>query len=233
MQPDNKDCAHLDGATLVFDLDGTLVDTAPDLFGALHHVLDGAAVPKAPNDHIRPFISFGARRMIAESISHAGETRSDGDIDGLLQVFLEHYADNVAVKSAPYANLLDALEVSSAAGATLGVCTNKREHLARLLLRELEMHDRFGAILGYDTLEVHKPDPRHLTETISRTGGDPSKAIMVGDSPTDVATAKAAGIPVIAVSFGYSEVHYTELGADVVIHDYAEFMDATRQLLPR
>ncbi|MEM8743828.1 MAG: HAD-IA family hydrolase [Pseudomonadota bacterium] len=233
MQPHNKDCAHLDGATLVFDLDGTLVDTAPDLFGALHHVLDGATLPRAPEDHIRPFISFGARRMIAESIAHAGEERSEEHIDDLLQVFLGYYAENVAVKSAPYPNLINVLEASSAAGAKLGVCTNKRERLARLLLRELDMHDRFGAILGYDTLEVHKPDPRHLTETIARTGGDPERTIMVGDSPTDVATAKAAGIPVIAVSFGYSEVHYSELGADVVIHDYAEFMDATRTLLPR
>ncbi|MDA7946020.1 MAG: HAD-IA family hydrolase [Hyphomicrobiaceae bacterium] len=233
MQPDNKDCAHLDGATLVFDLDGTLVDTAPDLFGALHHALDGAALPKAPEDHIRPFISHGARRMIAESIVHAGETRSDAHIDDLLKNFLKHYAENVAVRSTPYPSLTDILTVSAQAGAKLAVCTNKRERLARLLLRELKLHDRFGAILGYDTLDVHKPDPRHLTETIACAGGDPDRAIMVGDSPTDVATAKAAGIPVIAVSFGYSEVHHSELGADIVIHHYSEFLEAARMLLQR
>jgi len=233
MQPDNKNTAHLEGATLIFDLDGTLVDTAPDLFGTLNHVLDRDKLPTAAEDHIRPFISFGARRMIVEALALAGAERSDEHIDTLLAVFLEHYAANIAVKSAPYPNVTDVLAISAQCGAKLGVCTNKRERLARRLLRELELHDDFEAILGYDTLDVHKPDPRHLTETILRAGGNPEKAIMVGDSPTDVATAKAAGIPVIAVSFGYSEVAPHELGADVLIHDYAEFIAATRSLIEK
>lgn len=233
MQPDNAHNAHLDGATLVFDLDGTLVDTAPDLIGALNHALHHAELPSPPEDHIRPYISFGARRMIAESIVHAGETRSEDHVDRLLRIFLDHYADNIAVDSTPYPDVANVLQAAMASGAKLGVCTNKRERFARLLLGELDLHDQFGAILGYDTLEVHKPDPLHLTETIRQAGGTPERAIMVGDSPTDVATAKAAGIPVIAVSFGYSDVPHDQLGADVLIHSYADFMDAARSLLTR
>ena len=194
---------------------------------------DRPALPSPPEDHIRPFISFGARRMIAESIVHAGETRNDDHVDGLLRDFLDHYADNIAVRSAPYPEVINVLRVSMASGAKLGVCTNKRERFARLLLGELDMQDHFAAILGFDTLEVHKPDPLHLTETIRRAGGTPDRTIMVGDSPTDVATAKAAGIPVIAVSFGYSDVPHDQLGADVLIHSYADFMEAAHTLLTR
>lgn len=233
MQPDNIKSVQLDGATLIFDLDGTLVDTAPDLFATLNHILDQEDLPAAEDGMIRPHISFGARRMIEEGVALAGTTRSDDEIDQLLARFLDHYAANIAVKSAPYPNMVEVLVAAALGGAKLGVCTNKRERLARQLLGELEMHSHFEAILGYDTLDVRKPHPRHLTETILRCGGNPEKAIMVGDSPTDVATAKAAGIPVIAVSFGYSEVPPRELGADIVIDDYADFLDAALQLLPR
>ena len=223
--------SYLNSATLVFDLDGTLVDTAPDLIRTLNHVLGQHGCPHVQGAHIRSFIGFGARRMIIEGLAVSGKVLGDEEIDDLLTRFLHHYGSNVAVESAPYPNVIDVLDTASRAGARLGVCTNKREDLSHALLRELELHHRFGAIVGRDTLDVCKPDPRHLTETISRAGGHSGKAIMIGDSPTDVKTARAAGIPVVAVSFGYSEVPVHELGADVVIDDYADLMSVLPELL--
>ncbi len=224
MQPSNMKNSNLNGATLVFDLDGTLVDTAPDLIRTLNHVLGESGIPAAPEDKMRPLISYGARRMLVEGLALVEQQLSEQHLDDLFEKFLDHYGNNVAVESAPYPSIVEVLETALKAGAKLGVCTNKREDLTRTLLRELGLHDHFMAILGRDTLDVYKPDPRHLTETIARSGGHPDRAVMVGDSATDVATAKAAGIPVIAVSFGYSEIPAHELGADIVIDHYSEFM---------
>jgi phosphoglycolate phosphatase len=221
----------LKGATLVFDLDGTLVDTAPDIIRTLNYVLGEYGIPATSYDKIQPFISSGARRMLMEALALVEEERSEKQLDEFFEQFLDHYGDNVAVESAPYPNIISVLQAASNAGATLGVCTNKREGLSRTLLRELGMHDHFKAILGRDTLDVCKPDPRHLTETILRCGGQETRTIMIGDSATDVNTAKAAGIPVVAVSFGYSEHPVHTLGADAVIDDYAELMGLLPGLL--
>lgn len=223
--------SFLQDSTLVFDLDGTLVDTAPDLIRALNHVLEHIDCPPADDTHIRPFISFGARRMIVEGLSVAGMHKSDAEIDDLFNVFLEHYAANVAVDSVIFPNLVDVLENASSSGAKLAVCTNKREDLSLLLLKALDLHHRFATIVGRDTLDVCKPHPRHLTETIARAGGKEDRAVMIGDSPTDVNTAKAAKIPVVAVSFGYSEVPPKDLGADALIDNYSELPDALESLL--
>ena len=214
--------AQLSGATLVFDLDGTLVDTAPDLIGTLNHILGIHALPAVSPEQFRPFISLGARHMLVEGLKLAGEARSDVQLDGLLAQFLDHYANNIADESRPYPNIVEVLDEASRGGAILAVCTNKREDHSRTLLRSLGLHDHFAAIIGRDTLDVCKPDPRHLTETIARAGGRRNRAIMIGDSATDVDTAIAAGVPVVAVSFGYSETPVHTLGADIVIDDYAE-----------
>lgn len=231
MQPSSMKNTYLNGATLVFDLDGTLVDTAPDLVGTLNHILGEAGIPAAPQKRIRPFISYGARRMLVEGLALAEKKLSDGQLDELLEQFLDHYGNNVAVESTPYPNVVEALDVAAKAGARLGVCTNKREGMSHTLLHHLGLHDYFKAILGRDTLDVYKPDPRHLTQTIERAGGHRDKAVMIGDSATDVATAKAAGIPIVAVSFGYSEHPAHTLGADVVIDDYSELMEHLPGLL--
>ncbi len=233
MQPSNMKNAYLNDATLVFDLDGTLVDTAPDLIRTLNHVLAEAGFPSVPLDSFRPLISRGARALIVEGLALFEEKRSEEQLDELFEQFLDHYADNIAVESAPYPNLVTMLDAALNAGARLGVCTNKREGLSRTLLRELGLYDRFKVILGRDTLDVYKPDPRHLTETILRAGGQVDRAVMIGDNATDVNTAKAAGIPVIAVTFGYSEHPIDTLGADAVIDDYAKLMPLLPEILGR
>lgn len=225
------DMIALKGTTLVFDLDGTLVDTAPDLVRTLNHVLAETGASPRPLEEMLPFISFGARRMIMEGLAASGRPASDTELDTLLRQFLDHYGDNVAVESRPYPGVVDVLETARATGARLAVCTNKFEKLSRLLLGEIGLAHFFHAIAGRDTLPVCKPDPGHLTGAIAMAGGETVRAVMVGDSATDVNTAKAAGVPCIAVSFGYSEVPALDLGADSVISHFDELPGVLARLL--
>ena len=223
----------MQGLTVVFDLDGTLIDTAPDLIGATNHVLGIAGMAAVAGDAIRPYVSFGARAMIERGIALNRQARSGADVDRMFETFLAYYANNIAAESRPYPALLATLDGLAGAGARLAVCTNKREDLSRLLLAELAMTERFAAICGRDTFAVCKPHPDHLTGAIRAAGGDIRRAVMVGDSNTDVATAKAAGIPVIGVSFGYTEVPMRDLAPDAVIDHYDEFGAALTGVVTR
>jgi len=220
-----------DGATIVFDLDGTLVDTAPDLLLTLNTVLgeDGRAWVDAP--HVRALVGRGARVMIGEGLRLTGEPGTEAYIDDLLDRFLALYEKNIDHLSRPFEGVIEALDELAAAGAKLGVCTNKREHLSVDLLTKLDLIKYFPVVLGVDSLAVHKPDPAHLTQTIAQLGGDETRAIMVGDSITDVKTAKAAGIPVVVVDFGYTEIPPAELDGDVLVSHYREIPGAIEGLL--
>jgi len=217
-------------ATVIFDLDGTLVDTAPDLVGATHHVLAHLGLPAIPAAEIRPWISFGAARMIEEAIRLHGNAPSSSDAPMLNQLFLEYYEANISRESRPFDGAVTVLEQLKSAGTRIGICTNKREALSDQLLRELNLIHLIDAIVGRDTLPVHKPDPRHLTETIRRTGGDCASSVMVGDSRTDVDTARAAGIPVVGVSFGYTHTPMQDIGPDHLIHHYRELPEVLMQV---
>ncbi len=221
----------LNGATVVFDLDGTLVDTAPDLINAVNHAIAGAGYDVVPHEAVRPFIVFGGRRMLEESIRLGGRQPDADEIEILLERFVAHYACNIAVDSRPFPGLIEALDQLAARGARMGVCTNKREDLSRRLLAELDMERYFGAIVGRDTLPVCKPHPGHLTGTVARAGGELARAVMVGDSSTDTEAARAAGVPVVAVSFGYPDRPVETLGADALIEDYGALMGELATLL--
>jgi phosphoglycolate phosphatase len=210
----------MQGYTIVFDLDGTLVDTAPDLIGATNHALNGMSIPAVEGALLRPWISFGARRMIVEALAVSKTSLPERDVDRLLDAFLSYYEANIACDSKPYAGVIAAAETLIGTGARLAVCTNKRQALSDQLLNELGITRLFTAIAGRDAFPVCKPHPDHLTGTIARAGGDPARAIMVGDSEVDIATAKAAGIPVVAVTFGYSQVPVAELAPDALIDHY-------------
>lgn len=219
--------------TLVFDLDGTIIDTAPDLIRAVNHVVAGEGLePLDPGD-IKNAIGHGARHMIVAALAMRGITRSEADIDHMLDRFLVFYADNIAIESRPFPFLLETLDQLAASGVRLAVCTNKREDLSRRLLDALGLTDRFCAIAGRDTFAVCKPHPEHLVGTIRLAGGDIERAIMIGDSDTDIRTARAAGVPVIAVTFGYSSVPVASLNPDAVIDHYGEFRGALARVLPR
>ncbi|MCL4766381.1 MAG: phosphoglycolate phosphatase [Hyphomicrobiaceae bacterium] len=220
-------------ATLVFDLDGTLIDTAPDLIHAANHVLASRGLEPVAAERLKPEISFGARHIIAAGLRIRGVAFTEPELDAMLDRFLEFYADNMAVESRPFDGLLAALEGCLGEGATLAVCTNKREGLSRLLLEQLGLMRLFRAIAGRDTFPVCKPHPGHLLGAIRLAGGDPGRAVMVGDSEVDVSTAKAARIPIIGVTFGYTHIPVTELGTDAVIDGYGELRAALDGILAR
>ena len=217
--------------TIVFDLDGTLIDTAPDLINALNNVLEHIGLAGVEQEIARTWISFGARHMIVQALEHAKKPVSEAEIDELLERFLDHYLKNIAALSRPFPGVLDALDRLLDHGARLAVCTNKREALARALLDELSMTSRFQALTGRDTLATCKPDPAHILGTIAMAGGTPDKAVMVGDSLNDIKAAKAAFIPSIAVTFGYSKTKPSHLGADILIDDFSKLLQSLATLL--
>ncbi|MBA4171970.1 MAG: phosphoglycolate phosphatase [Hyphomicrobium sp.] len=222
----------MNGLTLVFDLDGTLVDTAPDLVGATNHVLANLGAEPLPDTLLRPWISYGARRMVVEALGIRRLSQTDAEIDRQIERFLAYYTENISRESRPFPGTLRALDQLADLGATLAVCTNKRESLSRLLLDQLNMTSRFKAIAGRDTFPVCKPDPGHLTGAIALAAGDTRRAVMIGDSGIDIATAKAAGVPVVAVSFGYTERHVREFDPDMVIDHYDELVQAIARVRP-
>lgn len=220
----------MQGMTIVFDLDGTLVDTAPDLVGATNHALADVGLAPVSADSLRPWISFGARRMIVEALASTGTAHPEPEVDRLLALFLAYYEANIALESRPFPGVRDVIATLRAEGARLAVCTNKRESLSRLLLTELGMLQNFDALAGRDTFPVSKPHPDHLFGAIAMAAGDPARAIMVGDSDVDIATAKAAGIPVVAVSFGYTQIPVSQLDPDHVIDHYDDLIPVLRRL---
>jgi len=210
------------GRIVVFDLDGTLVDTAPDLLDSLNSSLSGTEVPVVPENGFHTVVGHGGRAMIARAFSNARMPLEAGLHERLYRAFLDHYAAGIPGRSQPYPGLVAALDRLQRAGFLLAVCTNKTEAMSRQLISALGLADRFAAICGLDTFAFSKPDPRHLLETIGRAGGDSAQAAMVGDSRTDIDTAKAAGIPVIAVDFGYTDRHVREFEPSRIISHYDE-----------
>jgi phosphoglycolate phosphatase len=223
----------LTGVTIVFDLDGTLVDTAPDLAAAVNHVLEQAGVAPVAGAELRPLIGHGSRAMLDAGLRLRNVVLAAAEIDRLQERFVAYYADNIAVLSRPFAGVVEVLDALLQAGARLAVCTNKLEGLSKTLLRQLGLDARFTAVAGRDTFAVFKPAPGHLTGTIAVAGGRVEHAVMVGDSEVDFATAAAAGIPSIGVTFGYTPVPVRELSPTAVIDHYREFMAALEGVLGR
>lgn len=212
--------------TVVFDLDGTLVDTAPDLIETLNVVFARDGLPPVEYAAARDMIGGGARRMIEMGLKLEGRTLADGVVDRMFADFIEYYAAHIADRSQPFPGLDAALDRLAARGCRFAVCTNKLEGLSRLLLEALGLTSRFVAICGQDTFGIQKPDPEILRRTIEAAGGEMQRAVMVGDSGTDIATARNAGIPVVAVDFGYSETPIRELRPDRLISHFDQLVDA-------
>jgi phosphoglycolate phosphatase len=217
----------LKGATIVFDIDGTLIDTAPDLTNALNHVLTARGHHPVAPEVVRAAAGRGARAMIEEALRLA---RVEDDVDGMLAGFLAHYEANIATETRPFPGALEALDRLAAAGARLAVCTNKRERLTRMLLQALEIEDYFAALAGRDTFPVSKPHPGHLLGVIAAAGGDPSRALIVGDSAVDIHTAQGAHVPSILVSFGYAPPPPDGPRPDAVIGHFDELQGSVLSL---
>jgi len=219
--------------TVVFDLDGTLVDTAPDLIDALNYVLNREGLPAVPLHSARNMIGAGARKLIERGLELEGRTAGASDIARLTEDFVAYYAEHIADGSRPFEGLQGALDDLGTRGYRFAVCTNKLEWLSKLLLDRLGLSGRFAAICGADTFGVSKPDPAIFRQTVERAGGDISKALMVGDAGTDVGVARRAGVPVVGVAFGYSDVPMVDLKPDRLINHMHELPEAVEGLMVR
>lgn len=211
---------------IVFDLDGTLVDTAPDLINALNHVLTSEGLQPVPINRAHSMIGAGVRKMLEIGLEQVDRDYTLADMDRMTKDFVAYYADNIAVESRPFEGLLTALDELEADGFKFAVCTNKLEWLALRLLDQLDLSKRFVAICGADTFGVAKPDPAILQQTVARAGGDMSATIMVGDAGPDIGVARRANVPVIGVTFGYTEVPMVQLKPDILIETMGELVGA-------
>jgi phosphoglycolate phosphatase len=200
----NEDIFH--GAAVLFDLDGTLVDTAPDLAGTMNDILIKAGLEPLPVRQVRTLVGRGARFLITHGLEARGRTASEAEVDEMFAAFLDIYAARIAQESRPYAGAELVLDLLITKGAELGIVTNKPEGLTRLLLDALDLAGRFGTFVGYDTAPRPKPHADPILLAAERLKAPLSRVVMVGDSATDVAAARAAGVPVIAMRGGYTEV---------------------------
>lgn len=220
----------------IFDLDGTLADTAADLLGAANAVLAPAGLPLLELARDKPYAGRGGRSMIRRSFSLLEAPPEAAEIeaiaDALYPGLLAAYEGRIAEQTRLFDGVPACLDALSAAGWQLGVCTNKPERLALMLLEALGVLGRFGAVLGADTLAVHKPDPEHLHETARRSGARPELCVMLGDTRTDLATARAAGVPCVLTAFGFAAEPLDELAADAVVHHYREIPAVLEALVP-
>ena len=226
-----NDLSALSGAVIALDLDGTLVDTAPDLVGTLNVLLREEGLAPLPIAEARPFIGRGARWLIERGFQAADAPLTAERIPDLFNRFIAHYFAHIADESRPFPGVMEALGVMKAAGARLAVCTNKRTDLSLALLDALAMTPLFDAVIGADATPAIKPDPRHLEAAVRAAGGTMDRAILVGDAATDAGAARAAGAPLILVSFGYTEIPAKDLAPDILIDHFDELPPACARLL--
>jgi phosphoglycolate phosphatase len=217
--------------TIVFDLDGTLIDTAPDLLASLGALFTREGIEPIDPVAGRTLIGGGVKRLIERGLAQRGRAFTPAHVDELLDVYLAHYAEHIADRSRPFPGVEAALDELAARGDRLAVCTNKLAWLSLRLLERFGLAARFAAICGRDTFSVQKPDPDVLRQTVRAAGGDIAAAVMVGDSATDVSTARAARVPVVGVDFGYTEVPMMELKPDCIISHFEALPAALDALL--
>lgn len=225
------DLSALNGATIVFDLDGTLVDSAPDLIGTLNVILEQEGIAPLPLDEARPFIGHGARRLIERGFAAQGHPAPAERMPELFERFIAHYNQHSADLTRPYPGVVECLTAMKAAGARLAVCTNKLTGLSVPILEKLDLAGFFNAVIGADSAPAPKPDARHLTHTVEAAGGRIERAVMVGDASTDAGAARAAKVPLILVSFGYTEIPAADLAPDILLDHYDQMANACIRLL--
>lgn len=219
---------------VIFDLDGTLIDTAPDLVASLNYTIAAADLAPVTYEDLTHLVGQGARVMIRRAYQLRGATIEEAEVEPLLARFLAHYKREMPGASRPYPGVIEALDRLSAAGMTIAVCTNKLEELAVPLMDTLGLAERFRVMTCGDTFPVRKPDARHILGTIERAAGDPSNSVMIGDSINDILAARNAGVPSIAVTFGYSDVPVATLDPGHVIDRFSDLtVDLVQSLIGR
>ena len=219
----------LKGVGILFDLDGTLVDTAGDLAASMNHVLIAEKLEPIDERRVRHLVGHGAKAMIRQGFQLSADTPADeARMEHYVSLFLDHYMNNIAVKSRPFDHVLEGIEQLRQEGAQFAVCTNKREAPARRLISALSMDDLFGSIVGGDTTDKPKPDAAPLNKCIEELGV--SRAIMIGDSDTDIAAAEAAGLACILHTAGYGPF-VSQSRAAAIFDSYKTFPALVRQVV--
>lgn len=221
----------LEGWTIAFDLDGTLVDSAPDLIGTLNRMLVEEGLPPVPMESASTLIGSGARALLVHGFEAAGASVERAKSDDLFERFLVDYAAHIADGSQPFEGVVETLERLSERGAILVVATNKRSDLSELLLGRLDLTRHFAAIIGPDRVSARKPSGAHLKEAVAIAGGDPERAIMVGDAAPDADAARDAGMPCILTTFGFTPTPVEDLGGDVLIDAFEDVEEAIDGIL--
>jgi phosphoglycolate phosphatase len=216
---------------LIFDLDGTLVDTAPDLLGALNAVLALEGRNGVDPATLRHMVGFGARSLIEQAMAATGAPVAADRLPKLVESFIAHYREHLADASRPFPGVVETLTKLAAGGARMGVLTNKPQELTGPLLDKLNLFRFFGAVHGAGRFDYVKPDARVFHHVMDDLGD--GSAVMIGDSKTDLLTGRAAKVPVILLSYGYTPTPVRELGADIVLDDFTEIPAAVRTLLPK
>jgi len=222
---------ELAGATIVFDLDGTLADTAPDLTRVLNATLDIEGLAPLSVETARTMVGQGARELIQRAAAVRGITFSPVRLGELTSAYIELYGRELVRDTKLFPGVEAALDQLAALGAKLSVCTNKRTAYSEQVLQALGVANRFSAIVGADSVDNRKPHPDHYRAAVTRAGGVVRRSVMIGDTTADVAAARAAGAPAAVVSFGYCDVECGKLGADAVLDRFSDVAPACRRLL--
>jgi phosphoglycolate phosphatase len=215
---------------ILFDLDGTLVDTAPDLLASLNAVLTRVGHRPIVSRELRSMVGYGVRALFERAFKETGTPVSPEQLAQYSDAFLTHYRANIARESRPFPRVPETLKRLADEGAKLGVCSNKPQELTDLLLAQLDLARHFGAVYGGGKASHNKPNPHHVLELVDALKGTRGRAVMVGDSTVDVAAARAAQIPVIVMSYGYTPVAPREMGADAVADDFAALPELISKL---
>jgi phosphoglycolate phosphatase len=210
---------------LLFDLDGTIIDSAPDVCSSLNRALDAMERPPITVEDTKMLVGFGARTLCDKALAMTGEPASEDDVELLLTGFLDGYRKNPCEHTIIFPGALDALNLFLGAGIQLGICTNKPEATCFPVLDALGLRHFFSSVICGDTIEFSKPDPRHIFHTLDEMGAELSDAAFVGDSEADVEAANNAGLPCILVTFGYCHAPFNSLNADAII-DHFDDLDA-------
>lgn len=220
----------LEGWTIAFDLDGTIVDSAPDLIGTLNRMLAERGHPPVPLTSARHLVGHGARALLRHGFAEAGAIWDEAAEPDLFDRFIDDYVAHIADDSRAFDGVVETLDHLSSRGAVLCVATNKRTDLAEALIDALGLTRHFAVIAGPDRVSARKPDGAHVREAVQLAGGDPARAVMVGDATTDTGSARAAAVPCVVASFGYNDAPLTELGGDIVIDRFVDLIAAIEHL---
>ncbi len=218
---------------LLFDLDGTLLDTAPDLHKTLNHCLKHAGRETVSLESVQHMVGQGARILLERGMKATGGMPDDETFENLVILFFDYYADHLSDHSYPYPSMMDVLDKLHNSGYLMAVCTNKPFGFAKTIIDDYGLAKYFPVITGGDSFDFRKPDPRHITETIAQMPNRSTGAIMIGDTHNDIDAANSASIGSIAVSFGYSDKPASELGAHITIDHFDELIAAIEDLTPR